>query len=148
MCTAFSSFLSFFFFFLGRYQYEKIKKDLRGSGHLCPFVLHVRCVTASLTEFPDGLKPSAPSRQTNLKQAMRFLPKSAFQGGIVEHSVKEVFGLDSVSLFLMHKAKVSFKRPLTLRGRSKPVKQGLPEYLLSLTKRGASRSYLIIQDLY
>lgn len=58
---------------------EKNKFDLRGSVGLCPFLQHVRCVTPSLTEFPDGLKPSALARQMNLKQAMRFLLESAFQ---------------------------------------------------------------------
>lgn len=49
---------------------------------MCPFLQDVRCVTPSLTEFPDGLKPSALARQMNLKQAMRFLPESAFQNRI------------------------------------------------------------------
>ena len=69
------------------------------------------------------------------------------QSGIGELSVKEVFGLDSVSLLLMHKAEALFRRPLTSRGRAKPVKHRLSEYLLSLTKRGARRFHLIIQDL-
>ena len=49
------------------------------------------------------------------------------QSGIGELSVKEVFGLDSVSLLLMHKADALFRRPLTSSGRAKPVKQGLSE---------------------
>lgn len=69
------------------------------------------------------------------------------QNGNGELSVKEVFGLDSVSLLLMHKAQALFGRPLTSLGRAKPVKQRLSEYLPSLTKRGARRSHLIIQDL-
>lgn len=67
--------------------------------------------------------------------------------GIGELSVREIFGLDSVSLLLMHKVEALFRRPLTFWGRAKPVKQRLSEYLLCLTKRGACRSYLIIQDL-
>lgn len=61
--------------------------------------------------------------------------------------MKEVFGLDSVSLLLKHKAEALFRRPLTSMGRAKPVKQGLSEDLLSLTTRGACLSHLIIQDL-
>lgn len=49
------------------------------------------------------------------------------QNGSGELSVKEVFGLDSVSLLLMHKAEALFRRPLTSFGRAKPVKQGLSE---------------------
>lgn len=42
-------------------------------------ILAAACqVCPCLTEFPDGLKPSAPARQMNLKQAMTFLRKSAF----------------------------------------------------------------------
>lgn len=58
---------------------SKNKFDLGESAGLCPFLQRVRCVTPSLTEFPDGLKPSAAASRMNLKQAMRFLRKSAFQ---------------------------------------------------------------------
>lgn len=75
---------------------EKNKFDLRGSVGLCPLLQTVRCVTPSLSEFPDGLKPSVLARQMNLKQAMRFLRVClSGQNGIGELSVKEVFGLDS-----------------------------------------------------
>lgn len=69
------------------------------------------------------------------------------QNNVGELGVKEIFGLDAVSLLLMHKAETLFRRPLTFWGRAKPVKQRLSEYLPCLTKRGACRSNLIIQDL-
>lgn len=113
---------------------------------MCPFLQHVRCVTPSLTEFPDGLKPSVLARQATSNEISAGVYLSG-EIGIGELSVKEIFGLDSVSLFLMHKVKALFRRPLTFWGRAKPVKQRLSEYLLCLTKRGACQSHLIIQDL-
>lgn len=128
---------------------EKNKFHLRGSVGLCPFLQHVRCVSPSLTEFPDGLKPSALGQTDESKASNEISAGVCLSGqnGIGELSGKEVFGLDSVSLLLMHKARALFRRPLTSLGRAKPVKQGLSEYLLSLTKRGACWSCLIIQDL-
>lgn len=57
--------------------------------------------------------------------------------------MKVVFGLDSVSLPLKHKAEALFRRPLTFMGRAKPVKQGLSEDLLSLTKKKKKHAYPI-----
>ena len=63
---------------------EHLKKEREGErgidlSGLCRFLQIVRCVTP---RFPDGLKPSAPARQMNPKQAVTFLLQSAFRDRI------------------------------------------------------------------
>lgn len=64
---------------------------------------------------------------------MRFLQYDFQPNGTGEVSVKEVFGLDNVSLLL--KAESLFRKPFTFWGRAKPVQRGKSECLLSLTKK-------------